>query len=64
MTFDPSVAIDVYVPPDVADLSTMNPVSSVELSVQVKLIWLDDAADAAKLVGAAGVAGGSVPLLR
>ena len=33
----------------------MNPVSLFELSVHDRLIWLDDAAVAARFVGAAGV---------
>ena len=35
--------------------SSLNPVSFVELSVQLRLIWLDDAAVAARPLGAAGV---------
>ena len=55
VTFDPSVPTAVNVPPEVAALSTANPVSLEELSVHVRLIWLDDAADAARLEGAAGI---------
>ena len=35
--------------------SILNPVSLLELSAQERLIWLEDAAVAFKLVGAAGV---------
>ena len=35
--------------------SILNPVSLFELSVQDRLIWLDDAAPAVRFVGAAGV---------
>jgi hypothetical protein len=35
--------------------STLKPVSFVELSVQLRLIWLDDAAVAVRPLGAAGV---------
>jgi hypothetical protein len=35
--------------------STLNPVSLFELSVQERLIWLDDTAVAIRFVGAAGV---------
>ena len=35
----------------------MNPVSSEELSVHAKSIWLDDAADALRVLGAAGCVG-------
>ena len=40
----------------------VKPVSLFELSVQDKLIWLDDAVVAARFVGAAGVAGVAVGL--
>jgi hypothetical protein len=35
--------------------STLNPVSLFELSVQERLIWLDDTAVAVRFVGAAGI---------
>ena len=38
-----------------SERSTLNPVSFVELSVQLRLIWLDDAAVAVRPLGAAGV---------
>ena len=44
----------------------MKPVSSFELSVQDRLIWLEDAATAVRLVGDAGkvgVGGGVVSVL-
>ena len=61
VTFDPTVPIAVNVPLELVALSTINPVSSDELSVHVKSIWLDDTPDAAKFEGAVGVAGGNTP---
>jgi len=37
------------------DCSIVNPVSLLELSVHPRFIWLEDAAAAVRLVGAAGV---------
>ena len=61
VTFTPTVEICVNVVPSL-ERSTLNPVSLFELSVQDKLIWLDDAVVAARFVGAAGVAGVAVGL--
>ena len=44
-------------PPELAALSTLKPVSLSEPSVQVRSIWLVEAADADKPVGAAGGTG-------
>ncbi len=52
--FAPTVPICVKVVP-FNERSTWKPVSFVELSVQLKLIWLDDAAVAVRPLGAAGV---------
>src|SRR4026207_1389778 len=54
VTFAPLRAICKKVVPSV-DRSTLNPVSLFELSVQDRLIWLDDTAVAVRFVGAAGV---------
>jgi hypothetical protein len=53
-TFAPTVAICVNVVPSV-ERSTLNPVSLFELSVQDRLIWLDDTAVAVRFVGERGV---------
>jgi len=49
-----TVAICVNVVPS-GERSILNPVSLFELSVHDRLIWLDDAAVAVRLLGAAGV---------
>jgi hypothetical protein len=54
VTFAPTVAISVNVVPSL-ERCILNPVSLFELSVQDRLIWLDDAAAAVRFVGAAGV---------
>jgi len=54
VTSAPLVAISVN-PLPFLERSTLNPVSLFELSVQDRLIWLDDAAVAVRFVGAAGV---------
>jgi hypothetical protein len=54
VTFAPTVAICVNVVPSV-ERSTLNPVSLFELSVQDRLIWLDDTAVAVRFVGGLGV---------
>jgi hypothetical protein len=54
VTFAPLRAICKKVVPFV-DRSTLNPVSLFELSVQDRLIWLDEIAVAVRFVGAAGV---------
>ena len=54
VTFAPTIAICVNVVPSV-ERSTLNPVSLFELSVQDRLIWLDDTAVAVRLVGGRGV---------
>jgi hypothetical protein len=54
VTLVPTVAICVNVVPS-GERSILNPVSLFELSVQDRLIWLDDAAVAVRFVGAAGV---------
>ena len=51
VTFAPTVAICVNVVP-LLERSTLNPVSLFELSVQDRLIWLDDTAVAVRFVGA------------
>ncbi len=56
----PTVAISAYVPPEPVFLSILNPVSSEELSVQERSIWLLDAAVADKPLGAAGGRGTSL----
>jgi len=50
----PTVATWVNVVPS-GERSILNPVSLFELSVHERLIWLDDAAVAVRLLGAAGV---------
>ncbi len=50
----PTVATCVNVVPS-GERSILNPVSLFELSVHDRLIWLDDAAVAVRLLGAAGV---------
>ena len=52
VTFAPTVEICVNVVPSL-ERSTLNPVSLFELSVQDRLIWLDDTGAAVMLVGAA-----------
>jgi hypothetical protein len=54
VTFAPTVAICLNDLPRLVR-STVNPVSLFELSVQDRLIWLDDTAVAVRFVGAAGV---------
>jgi hypothetical protein len=54
VTFAPRRAICKKVVPFV-DRSTLKPVSLFELSVQDRLIWLDEIAEAVRFVGAAGV---------
>jgi hypothetical protein len=54
VTFAPRVAICLNDLPCLVR-STLNPVSLFELSVQDRLIWLDDAAVALRFVGARGV---------
>jgi len=54
VTLTPTVATWVNVVPS-GERSILNPVSLFELSVQDRLIWLDDAAVAVRFVGAAGV---------
>jgi hypothetical protein len=54
VTFAPTVAICVNVLPSI-ERSTLNPVSLFELSVQDRLIRLDDTAPAVRFVGARGV---------
>ena len=54
LTFAPTVAICVNVVPS-SERSILNPVWLFELSVQDRLIRLDDAAVAVRFVGAAGV---------
>ncbi len=51
VTFAPLVAICEN-PLPFLDRSTLNPVSLFELSVQDRLIWLDDATVAVRFVGA------------
>ena len=51
--FAPTVAISVKVTPS-ADRSTLKPSSSIELSVQARLIRLLETAAAVRLLGAAG----------
>ena len=45
------------------DLSILNPVSLFELSVQLRFIWLVDAAVAVRLEGAAGALAAAVVAL-
>jgi len=54
VTFAPLVAICENALPFL-ERSTLNPVSLFELSLQERLIWLDDTAIAVRFVGAAGV---------
>jgi hypothetical protein len=54
VTFAPLRAICPNVVP-FGERSTLKPVSLFELSVQDRLIWLDEIAVAARFVGAAGV---------
>jgi hypothetical protein len=54
VTFAPRVASGEK-PLPFLERSTLNPVSLFELSVQERLIWLDDTAVAVRFVGAAGV---------
>jgi predicted alpha/beta-hydrolase family hydrolase len=54
VTFAPAVAICVHGPADEPARSILNPVSLLELSDQVRLIWLEDTALATKLLGALG----------
>ena len=54
VTFPPTVAIRLNELPCLVR-STLNPVSLFELSLQDRLIWLDDTAVAIRFVGAAGV---------
>ena len=54
VTFAPTVAISLKVKPASVERSILNLVSLFELSVHERLIWLDDAAVAARFVGAAG----------
>jgi hypothetical protein len=54
VTFPPTVAIRLNELPCLVR-STLKPVSLFELSLQDRLIWLDDTAVAIRFVGAAGV---------
>ena len=56
----PVTAICDHGPPEANARSTLKPCSFAELSVQMRLIWLDETADAARLVGAAGTVAGVV----
>jgi len=58
-TLAPSVVAAAKVTPSV-ERCTAKPVSSLALSVQVRLIWLVPAAAAARLLGAAGALAGAV----
>ena len=51
----PVTAIWVQGPAEEPARSTLKPVSLLELSVQVRLIWLEEAAVALRLPGAAGI---------
>jgi hypothetical protein len=59
VVFAPTIAIWLHGPFDEAALSTLNPVSFDDLSVQLKLIWLDDTVIALRLIGAAGLGAAS-----
>jgi hypothetical protein len=48
------VPIWVQGPAELVARSTLNPDSFVELSVHERLIWLEEAAEAARLLGATG----------
>ena len=60
VTFRPTLPITLYVPDAPVFRSIENPLSSVELSVQARSIWLDETTVAARLVG--GFMGSVVPL--
>ena len=55
MAFAPTVAIWLHGPVEEVALSILKPVSFDELSAHVRLIWLEDAAEAERLPGALGM---------
>jgi hypothetical protein len=58
----PGVAIWVQGPADEVARSTLNPVSLVALSVQTRLIWLEETALAERPLGAFGIVASVVAL--